>query len=319
MKLFAAIGAVLAAFFAFGAAAQTVYSIAANPQGSLLYSTAAAISKVAQERVGLQFRVAPYGGSSTYLPLLNKGEIEFGLANGGEYYFAFHGTEIFKGQPNPNIRLISRLYSIDGNFAVPVDSPIKTIKDLKGKRVSSDYTAGIVFHYLTAALLATEGLTYEDVRKLPVPTFIAGINNLTQGKADAAYIPLNSAVGREAMASIRGGWRYITFEVTPKTGEIMGGFFPFSTPNVLQPSADAIGVASPSAMIQVWTYLAANKDVPDDVVYKVTKTLYEQQSELAASFPNFRQMTQSNMVDAHTNPWHPGAIKFFTENNRWKR
>ena len=63
-----------------GAVAQT-YSIGSNPQGSLAYSTAAGISKLANEVLGFKARVVPQGGPVVTLPLVNNGELDFSISS----------------------------------------------------------------------------------------------------------------------------------------------------------------------------------------------------------------------------------------------
>ena len=67
------------AFLTSGAIAQT-FSVGSNPQGSLAYSTAAAISKVVNEVAGIKARVVPQGGPVVTLPLLNNGELDFSIS-----------------------------------------------------------------------------------------------------------------------------------------------------------------------------------------------------------------------------------------------
>jgi len=87
-----------------GSASAQIYQIGTNPQGSMFYSSAASISALMVQKAGVQFRVAPYAGSSTYLPLINSGQVAFGMVNAAEAAFAYAGTELFKGRPNPNLR-----------------------------------------------------------------------------------------------------------------------------------------------------------------------------------------------------------------------
>ncbi len=301
----------------FATAQAQTYSIGTNPQGSLFFATGTAISKVAVLKTGLQFRVAPYGGSSTYVPLINKGELEFGLANAGESHFAYTGTEIFDGKPNPNIRLVGVLYHINGTFAVATNSPIKSIKDLKGKRVPSDYTSGAVFRYITNSLLATEGLTIDSVKKFPVANFVQAVNSMASGKVDAAYIPLGSGIGKKAMASMKDGWRYITFDNNPGAAEAMAKVFPFGTPQVIKPGKRNTGVATPTSMFRVVAYLLAGAHVSNDVVYQLTKTIHTNKSDLAKAFGKFNAFKPDTMATKHSVPYHPGAIKYFTEIGQW--
>ena len=317
MKFLGSVAALCTAgLFAGTVMAQTI-SIGTNPQGSLAFASGTAVSKVMVEKTGLQFRVAPFGGSSTYLPMISRGELEFGFANQGETAFAYKGIEIFKGRPNRNLRMVGVLYRINGTFGVPTASPIKKISDLKGKRVPSDYTSGRIFHYITGGILATQGMSYDDLNRFPVATFVAGINAMIQGKVEAAYIPLNSGIGKKAMAAMSGGWRYITFDVSPDAAKAMHNVLPYAEPNILQPSKRLTGVVVPTAMMRVQFYIVAGAHVSDDVVYKTTKTLYHNKKALAQAFGVFNRMVPKSMPAKHSNPYHPGAVKFYKEVGLW--
>ena len=296
------------------------YSIGTNPQGSLMYSSGMAISKVMVQKTGAQYRVAPYGGSSTYIPLINKGELAFGCANGGESAFAYNGTEIYADKPNQNVRMIAAYYKNYGGFAVKTDSEYKTIADLKGKRIPSDYTSGRIFHYLTEAILATAGLTHENFKQVPVPNFVAGINAFIQGRVDAAYIPMNSGIGKKAMASIPGGWRFVTFDGSPAAQPKVAGVLPSSRTEALSPKKKGReGVAAdPTTMLVVDFYVIGGAHVADEVVYNLVKTMHANKSDLAKSFGLFNRFNPAGMGSKHPNPYHPGAIKFYKEKGIWQ-
>lgn len=300
-----------------GAPYAQTYSVGTNPQGSLAYASGTAVSKVIAQHAGLQFRVAPYGGSSTYLPLVHAGKLDFGFANQGETAFAYDGVEIFKGRPNKNLRNVGVMYRINGTFAVPTKSPVKSLADLKGKRLPSDFTSGRIFHYLTGGLLATQRLDYGDVVNFPVPTFVHGIDSLIQGKVDAAYIPLNSGAGKKAMASMSDGWRYVGFEVTKGAAERMHAVLPYAEPNVVPAKKTNTGVVEPTAMMRVQFYLVTGSHVPEEIVYKSTKTLFQNKAALAQAFGPFNRMEPKAMPAKHSTPYHPGAIRFYKEAGLW--
>ncbi len=295
------------------------YSIGTNPQGSLFYSTGMAVSKVMVEKTGQQYRVAPYGGSSTYIPLINKGELAFGCANGGETAFAYQGTEIFEGKPNKNVRMIAAYYKNYGGFAVRNDSSYKMMRELKGMRIPSDYTAGRVFHYLTEAILAAEDLTHSDFKLLPVPNFVAGINMFIQGKVDAAYIPMNTGIGKKAMATIKGGWHFVDFDGSAAAQPKVAKVLPSSRTEELSPGKMREGVTvDPTTMLIVDFYVIGGAHVADGVVYTLAKTMHDNKSDLAKSFGVFNRFNPKGMAAKHPTPYHPGAIKFYKEIGIWK-
>jgi len=315
-RLFTAtIGAVTALTTA--ASAQT-YGVGANPQGSIFYAAGAAFSKVMVEKTGMQFRVSPYAGSSTYIPLINKGELPFGLANTAEASFAYTGTEMFKGHPNPNLRAVALTFPILSGIGVRKDSGMTKVSDLKGKKVPVGFNSGRIFHFLMGAALATAGMTDKDFQGVPTPNFIEGAKAFMAGRTDAAYFPLNAGISKQAMATVPGGWRYLDFDGSPGGAKKMTEFTPTSMPAVVKPGPNATGVVDdPTHLVRVDILLMAGKDVPDDVVYKVVKTAYEGKVDLTKALGAFARFDPKGMVRKHPAPYHPGAIKFYTEVGLW--
>ncbi|MBN2568937.1 MAG: TAXI family TRAP transporter solute-binding subunit [Deltaproteobacteria bacterium] len=311
---------VLAVVFTFtGAVYAQTYSIGTNPQGSLFYSTGMAVSKVMVEKTGQQYRVAPYGGSSTYIPLINKGELAFGCANGGETAFAYKGTEIFDGKPNKNVRMIAAYYKNYGGYAVRNDSGYKMMRDLKGARIPSDYTAGRIFHYLTEAILAAEDLTHSDFKLLPVPNFVQGVELFIQGKVEAAYIPMNTGIGKKAMATIKGGWHFVDFDGSAAAQPKVDRVLPSSRTEKLSPGKMREGVTvDPTTMLVVDFYIIGGAHVADDVVYTLTKIIHDNDVELAKSSAAFNDFDPKDMAAKHPTPYHSGAIKYYKEIGIWK-
>lgn len=299
------------------ASAQT-FTIGANPQGSVFYAAAAAIAKVAVDKTGLQFRVAPYSGSSTYIPLVDKGELAFGMSNGAEYAFAYSGTELFKDHPNKNLRSVLFTFPLTNGFAVRTDSPIKTAADLKGKKVPGVYSSGRIFAYLQDAWLAAAGLSPKDVTVVPAPNFVAGVKEFMDGRTDAGYIPFNSGIGKEAMAKLPEGWRYLSTGTISDADEKASEALPTARTVKIKPSKEATGVVEdPTTFIAIDVAMFTNASVPDDVVYKVVKTVFEDKPELVKALAAFARFDPKNMVRKSEVPYHPGAIKAYKELGIW--
>ena len=297
-----------------GAASAQTYGIGANPQGSIFYAAGAAISKVMVEQAKLQFRVAPYAGSSTYIPLINKGSLAFGLANTAESAFAYKGTEMFKGRPNGNMRAVMLTIPILSGIGVRKDSDIKTIADLKGKRVPVGFNSGRIFHFLMGAALTTHGLSEKDVKGVPTPNFVEGIKAFMAGRMDVGYFPYNSGIAKQAMATIPGGWRYLSIDGSPEGQKKMEAFTPTSMAAKVTPGPNSTGVTeNPTYLVRVDILLMASNKVPDDVVYTVVKTAYENKPALAKALGAFNRFDPKGMMRPHPAPYHPGAIKFYKE------
>ena len=193
------------------ASAQTVYTIATNPQGSIYYSAGAAVAKVGNEKLALQMRVQPFAGSSTYLPMLNRGEVDFSFNNVDDVEIGFRGVETFAGKPNPNIRLVGVIFPLPFAFMVAADAPWKKAEELKGLRIPSEFTSQTTVQKLTEAALASAGLGWADMKGVPVANSFQGTDLVPQGRADVAGTAPGVANIQQAHLALQshGGVRFI--------------------------------------------------------------------------------------------------------------
>ncbi|WP_409439143.1 TAXI family TRAP transporter solute-binding subunit [Psychromonas sp. GE-S-Ul-11] len=301
-------------------ASAATYGIGANQQGSLFYSLGAALSKVMVEKTDKQYRVAPYAGSSTYLPMMNAGRLEFGFTNGGEATFAYLGKENFEGRENKNLRLVGVVVATQTSFAVPLNSDIKSVSDLKNKRVPSGYNSGRTFHFYSNAALASESMTIDQTKKVPNPNFVTAITALAENRVDTALIPMNVGAGKKAMATMSDGWRYLSLDNSPAAKAAVSANLPSARIVSVKPDASKTGVVeNPTNMIEVDFYLVAGAKVPDDVVYEMVKTMVSNKESLKKSFGAYARYNPENMVQDNVVPYHAGAIKAYKELGFWNK
>src|SRR3989338_3589662 len=130
--------ALLATVFANAQQLPRSVTIGANPPGTVFYAVGSGISKVLSESLPFQAVVQPYSGSSTFLPLLNSGEIDFGINNAVDMALTYRGPNFKIGGRNPfphtaNARLAMRGAPLIISMLVKKDSPFKSVHDVKGK------------------------------------------------------------------------------------------------------------------------------------------------------------------------------------------
>jgi TRAP transporter TAXI family solute receptor len=121
-------------------AAQDVVGFGTLPPGSMANAMMNAIVKVVSTKENLHSVVQPHAGSTQYLPLLNRGELDFANTNALDAHFAKQGIEIFT-IPNANLRMATVIYPLRQQLLVRKDSGIKSFADLKGKRLVGGYQA----------------------------------------------------------------------------------------------------------------------------------------------------------------------------------
>ncbi|MBM3487625.1 MAG: TAXI family TRAP transporter solute-binding subunit [Alphaproteobacteria bacterium] len=313
-----ALGAAMAATLAGGAAAQQVITIASNPQGSIFFNASSAVAKVMDDKLKLPARVQPMAGSSTYIPLINTGEVEFGLTNVDDTQNAIKGTGNFPGKPNPNLRVVTIAFPLPLSILVPADSPIKRLEDLKGVRMPSGYNGQLTGRVVQDAYLATVNLSTEDMRQVPVVNLFTGVDAMAQGRVDASTSAPGIAQIQKAHADLssRGGVRFLPLNTAPDAIARMQKVLP-SRPYLIQPAPHFAGITEPTWVMAYSVYFTTHEKAPDQLVYNVAKMFHEQKSELDKITPAFKDFDPKRMTEKVEAPWHPGAIKFYQEIGQW--
>lgn len=312
----------LAAAMAAGAAAAQVpqASIGANPPGTVFYAVASGLTKVVGEAGTARLAVQPYTGSSTFLPLLESGELELGVVNAVDMGLAYRGPGFKVGgrnpfPPAPAIRLVMRGSPLLIGLIVRKDSPIRTVQEVRGKRVTGEYPAHLSVWYNMFGLLASGGLTWSDVRVVPVPAVNDGIDALVQGRADVTTFAFGGAKLKEADAAV--GIRYLSTDCSPEGEARIRKAVPGYYARWVKAGATT-GIVEDTCAIAYDVYLGAGRGASDAVVEAALKGIWENVDKLPPIHPIFREWTRERAVSAEvTIPYHPAAIRFYRERGVW--
>jgi hypothetical protein len=295
-----------------------IFAMGSNPQGSLFFQASAAVAKVAQEKAGMQIRVQPMAGSSTYIPLINTGEVDFGLTNVDDTLSSYRGIGNFASKPNPNLRILAVMFPLTLGVLVPGDSPAKNVKDIKGMRIGSGYPGQTTSRVLQDAILASVELTMADMRGVPVVNLFQAVEQLGKGGVDVAITGTPIAQVQQANVDLasRGGVRFISIDDTPQALAAMRKFLPVRVLKV-DPAPVLVGVIAPTNFMTYSIYLSTNAKSNDEAIFKLVKTLHENAEELKKITPVLNRFNPKEMTEKVDVPWHPAAIKFYTEIGQW--
>lgn len=296
-------------------------TIGSNPPGTVFYALASGLAKVASEGAPTQFVVQPYSGTSTFLPLLNTGEVDFGINNAVDMGLSYRGPERLKiggrnpFQHTPNVRLLMRGSILMTALLVRKDTPMKTIHDIRGKRLTGEYPAQLANWYNLYGFLTGAGMKWEDVKIVPVPGANEGVDALVQGRADVALHAVNSAKVREADAAI--GVRHLSLDCSPQGEKRLRAAVPGYYPYWLK-GGQAAAIAEDTCVNAYDIYLTTHKASPEKVVNLLLKNIWENADKLAPLHPGFKDWTRQRAVDADvTIPYHLAALQFYKERGVW--
>jgi TRAP transporter TAXI family solute receptor len=281
--------------------AQT-YGIVSMQPGTLSYTAATAIAKVLKEKGGLNILVQPTAGESTLIPLVARGEADFGIAN----IFEMEANKA----ANPNLRLIGTLHTLRGAFFVRKDTSMKTIADLKGKKVVLGFPAMRTIAPMVDAILAAGGLSEKDVKPVLVPNVVRGADDFVSGAADTFIFAFGAPKVREIDATV-GGIRALEI---PQSGMAAAKKIqPQGYLSPARPSPFFIGVDHPMSVYTWDNMLFTNAKVKDEVVIKLIETLEAHKADLIPVQPALREFSAAGLYKSYDLPYHPGALKYFKD------
>ena len=299
-----------------GAAAKTIG--VGTTKGGFTNQAGQSLSKVVSQVTDLEMRSQPFGGSSVYVPATNSGQIEFCLVNELEAYFAVTGTGIYPGRKHENLRVVSATIPFRVATFVRADSDIKTLADLKGKRVPSGWSSQKIIEPLMQAQLANAGLTYDDVVKVPVPNVVKSADVFAAGKADAFHFVFGAGKVSETNAKVTGGIRVLPFDPDPKAIAAAQKYVPPAFAMAVSPGKRNVGVDKPMHVMTYWHTLSVNKDVPDEIVVKILKVMHDHRADLVKAFPGWNNFKTDKMaINFKGLTYHPAAIAYYKEIGQW--
>jgi TRAP transporter TAXI family solute receptor len=286
--------------------------IGTSPQGTLTYTLGATISKALAQSANMQSRVQPSAGTGVMVPLVDSGEIDIGFCNVRELYDSYYGVGSSDKRPNRNLRAVGVLFPLTVGLIVRNDSPVRSVKDLKGRSIAYGYQSQEVIRILVDGMLANAGLTVNDMKPVLVPNLIRGMDDLIAGRVEIAFFALGQAKVAEADAAI--GIRYLPMDDSPAAIEAMLKIVQVGYVAKVAPAPNLPGVRETIPVAHYDYVVFANKDVPVDRIKTVTKVIAEQKDAMAQALPLFKNFDPTRMYSSKLQvPYHEGAIAYFKE------
>jgi TRAP transporter TAXI family solute receptor len=298
-----------------GSSNQTqLLTIGSNPAGTHVYAVAAGLAKALQENGGIRTTIRPFSGSSVYLPLMQRGEIGLGLNTSIDSYLSYSGLPPYDA-PMTNLRMVAMIFPLPIMYMVRADSEIERVEDLRGRDVVIAFRAIAALEQLHTGILATGGLTPQDVNPVVVAGLPEAMRMLTEGRAEAVPTGINTALALQVNASLPNGIRYITMGADEaRLAQVMPG----AVPMTIEPEAGEVGINVPIRVAGVTDLLNTSAAMPEDQIYDIARTIMESWDELRRDYSQIsgtpiEQAVPSDIV----HPYHAGAVRYYKESGLW--
>ncbi|MEC7298166.1 MAG: TAXI family TRAP transporter solute-binding subunit [Pseudomonadota bacterium] len=295
-----------------GMASAQVSSFSTPPQGSVWNTMATVISGQARESGGGRFVVQPYGGNAQMMQAVNDKLAEFSLNDVNDVITAVSGTGEYT-MSMPELRVVARINPFPVGLYVKESSGMTSVADLAGKSVPSGWDAFPIARAHITAILAAGGLTWDDVKQVPVPELIRGSDDMASGRVDSAFFALGGPKVAEVDASV-GGVRFLTVEANDDTLAAIQKVRPAFYFADIEPAPVRVGVKEPMAFVTWDNVLVAGAHVSDDQVKALMAVIFDQRDAIAGAYPPLGAINLETAYKAYPGvDYHPGAIAFFEE------
>lgn len=300
-----------------GAAVANPVSMSTLPPGAINNVQAQVIAKVVQEHSDLQMRVVTFNSPSSIMGSVDTKQVDFAFTSDDEAGAALAGHDEYKGQQMKNLKVALTVFPFAVGFMVQKDSGIKTIADLKGKKLATGWQGFQQGIELSNALLATSGLSLRDVSPVPATNLLRAADDFKAGKTVGTMFAIGAPKVAEINSAI-GGVRFLSLENSPAAEKRMQAVRPQYHLALRQPAPYLPGVIGPTTLMEYYIVLMVGNNVPDETVYELVKTVHANKAELVKGHPSFGAFNAAKMAVPHTGmAYHPGAIKFYKEAGIW--
>lgn len=286
-------------------------AIGTNPAGTGAHSIGAALAAVGSRATPISVKVQPYNGPNAWMPLLQNGELEFGIMNILDASMAQTGTGNYE-KPNPGVRVVSGgVFPFTIGWFVRDKSDIKETKDLKGKRMAWDYGGHAITQALQLLFLEAGGVEPGDLIQVRVSNINDGARAVAEGRIDVAESGIGIGLTEEVNA--RAPIRFLSLPNNDRARAILAKYG-----LSLVKSGPATGIKGDTYVIGYPLHLVSSTKVSETTVFTLVKAWWDNLAELQTKHPLFKRWTkETQAITSFTVPYHPGAVKFYAEVGVW--
>jgi TRAP transporter TAXI family solute receptor len=289
-------------------------SIGSGSIGSSHYVIMSSLSALIKKYMDLSATTEATKWSADNVDLLRNKEIELSSCTSDAVYDAWKGEDYFKGKPQRFIRLIHSGYTSCGTTVARADSNIKIHADLKGKRFYAWMPTSPIYMRWCNLVMEANRLTRQNLTLMNVVSTGEAVTALIEKRCDAALI-----VGSIPTAGIIEVTNTIPARILPILDteiKMMKEKYPFVFPLAL-PANTYKGQDKEIFILGVKTHIICRDDLPDELIYRVTKTIMEHPDEVRAIHPAAKDLMLKGFFQAIQAPFHPGAIQYYKEKGVW--
>jgi uncharacterized protein len=303
--------AAITAMGVMGAQAQQQLNIATGGTGGVYYPLGGGFGNIlGKEYPGMTVTAQVTGGSVANLQLVGSGKADMAYSQVDAAWDAVNGKDKFPAKLP--IRALAVMYANHMHVVTVDGTGINKIEDLKGRRVSTG-SPGSATEVFANRVLEAAGIDHEkDIKKERLGV-AESVNAIKDKKIDAFMWVGGLPTAAVTDLASTPNTKIKLLDFAHLTGKMNEKYGPLYAENTI-PAATYKGMDKDNLNNSVWNILVVNESTPEDLAYKLTKTMLEKRDDLALVHKealNIKPELQSSKRAGI--PWHPGALKYFQE------
>ena len=309
MKLRTLFAATAAASFAVAAQAADFINVLTGGTSGVYYPMGVAISQIYGKAIpDAKSTVQATKASAENLNLLQAGRGEIAFTLGDALSDAWKGdAEAGFKSPLTKLRTIAGIYPNYIQIVANADSGIKSLADLKGKRVAVGAPkSGTELN--ARAIFKGAGMSYADFAKTEYLPFGESVELIKNRQLDATLISAGLGV-----AAVRDLATAVKLVIVPIPADVVGKIGDAAYQPAAVPANTYSGQASDVPTVAIKNFLVTHEGVSTDMAYRMTKALFDNLGDLHAAHAAAKAITKEGAPLNPPAPLHPGAEKFYKE------
>ena len=256
-------------------------------------------------RKDIRVEIKKSGGSNDNLMAVSASAMTIGTAFMASAYEAITGTGLFAGHKHDNVRALFPMYETSFQVAALRNSGLRSLADLDGKKVGVGPARGPAEGFFRAAAEVAgirPVIVNGDPAALSKLVLIGEIDALWQGAV--VPIPSLTAVADQADA--------VVFGLSDTEVAAVLAKLPALSPTTIQPGTYK-GQTTEIKSFSAWNFVVANKDLPEETAYAITKAVLSAADPKSEIYPTAMGTRAANAANNRILPFHPGALRFYRE------
>lgn len=286
---------------------QEFITVATGPSSGIYFPIGGAFAE-ALKSAGYKTSSQATGASAENISMISKGEAELAIAMQDSVMQAYEGFGAYEGKPNPKLKSLMRLWPNYVQLVTVKSTGIKSVADLKGKRVGvGAANSGVELN--ARMIYEAYGMTYSD-SKVDYLSYGEAIDQMKNGQCDAAFV--TSGLPNGTVLELATSYDMVVVPIDGEGSDKLVEKYPFFSKTIVP--ADTYNNKEDIPTVFVYNIMLVNDELSDDLVYDMLTVIFENIAGIKASHNAANKNIDISFgVEDIKIPLHPGAAKFWQE------